>query len=141
MCNLRSHPPTDIWKEIVNPSGEWLSGTVSSGELNKPPFPATNVRRPQAASLSVPLGNPSSASRKTGILESFSLCRHLSAHRSMNKTRQYSLQLDLRVSLSLYPLLTILKKLLKERMAEMHHSMDRNPERLSEGRTLTGVRC
>lgn len=101
MYNLRSHPPTAIWKEIVNPSGERLSGMLSFGGLNKPPFPATSARRPPVCLTLY---------SKLSIKKDLHSRRHLSAHKSVNKNRRYNLELDFRVSLNLYPLLAILKK-------------------------------
>lgn len=130
MYNLRSHPPTAIWKEIVNPSGERLSCMLSSGGLNKPPFPATSARRPRVCLTLY---------SKLSIKKDLHSRRHLSAHKSVNKNRRYNLELDFRVSLNLYPLLAILKKkkkLLKERMAERRHSATA-PQRGPRSRTFT----
>lgn len=138
MYNLRSHPPTAIWKEIVNPSGERLSCMLSSGGLNKPPFPATSARRPRVCLTLY---------SKLSIKKDLHSRWYLSAHKSVNKNRRYNLELDFRVSLNLYPLLAILKK--KKKTAEgengweapQRHSVDHDPEHLPECRTLMGVRC
>lgn len=136
-----AHPPTAVWKEIVNSSYERLDCMINSGvegwlsSLFQPPKNEEiwEVSRGCLALHFHRLENPSSAAIKICSLNGFSLAQQLSAHKSMNKRQQYNLELDLRVSNPALCLLICTHvlpswKLLKEKMVEMCHSMYYSPE-------------